>query len=114
MKSRPESLRIGLLALAVLGSGMLVPAGCHAQVSGATLTGTVTDPTGAVIPRAQVSIRNTATDVMTVVQANADGLYAAPNLIPGPYEVTVSSAGIPDRENARHYVDRRRAAGAQR
>jgi hypothetical protein len=66
----------------------------HAQVAGATLTGTVADPTGAVIPHAQVSIRNTATDIVTQFQADTDGLYTAPNLIPGSYEVTVTAQGF--------------------
>jgi hypothetical protein len=65
-----------------------------AQVSGATLTGTVTDPRGAVVPNATVSIRNTDTGVVREVTSNSDGFYAAPNLIPGPYEIKTSSPGF--------------------
>ncbi|MGH9357663.1 MAG: TonB-dependent receptor [Terriglobia bacterium] len=64
------------------------------QVSGATLTGTVTDPTGAVIPKVQVSIKNVATGVTRVVPTNSVGLYTAPNLRPGPYAVTFSAHGF--------------------
>ena len=94
MKLRLESLGLGLFAWAVLCGGMLAPSEGYAQVAGATLTGTITDPSGAVIPNAQVSIQNTATGVVTQVQADTDGLYAAPNLVPGTYEVTVSAAGF--------------------
>jgi Carboxypeptidase regulatory-like domain/TonB-dependent Receptor Plug Domain len=94
MTSRSRSVAIGFLALALLLLGILTPIQGHAQVAGATLTGTITDPTGAVIPKAQVSIRNSATGVVTDLEANSDGLYTAPNLIPGPYEVTVSAPGF--------------------
>src|SRR6516164_8167690 len=73
---------------------LFAPVRAHAQVAGATLTGTITDPSGAVIPNAQVSIRNAATDVVRVVQADNDGLYTAPNLVPATYEVTVSVPGF--------------------
>ena len=65
-----------------------------AQVSGATLSGTVTDPSGAALPGAQVTITNKGTGVSRAVPADAAGFYSAPNLAPGPYEVTVSASGF--------------------
>jgi len=65
-----------------------------AQVTGATLSGSVTDASKAVIPNAQVSIKNVATGVSTVVVVNSDGLYVAPNLLPGSYEVATSAPGF--------------------
>src|SRR5712664_4694639 len=62
----------------------------HAQVTGATLSGTVTDASGAVIAGAQVSVRNTATGISKDTMTDSAGLYTAPNLIPGPYEVKVT------------------------
>jgi Carboxypeptidase regulatory-like domain/TonB dependent receptor-like, beta-barrel/TonB-dependent Receptor Plug Domain len=85
---------VRLLGLICLLGILLAPVRTRAQVAGATLTGTIADPTGAVIPQAQVSIRNTATGVVTAVQADTDGLYTAPNLVPGSYEVTVSVPGF--------------------
>ncbi|MGH9359547.1 MAG: TonB-dependent receptor [Terriglobia bacterium] len=79
-------------AALLLGLALAVP--IRAQVIGATLSGAVTDPSGAVLPGAKVAIRNTATGVTTSVTANAAGLYTAPNLIPGPYRVTVSAHGF--------------------
>ena len=64
------------------------------QVAGATLSGTVTDPSGAAVVAAQVSITNKATGVNYTVATDSAGLYSAPNLLPGVYDVTVSASGF--------------------
>src|SRR6266699_4785908 len=66
----------------------------YAQVAGATLTGTVKDSSGAVIPNAQVLISEVATGVTRTVSPVAAGLYTAPNLLPGTYDVRVSATGF--------------------
>jgi hypothetical protein len=66
----------------------------HAQVTGATLSGTVTDASGAVIAGAEVSVRNTATGITKDTTTDSAGLYSIPNLIPGPYEVKVTAKGF--------------------
>src|SRR6266852_5717027 len=66
----------------------------HAQVTGATLSGTITDASGAVIAGAGISIRNTATGAVKDTTTDSAGFYTAPNLIPGPYEVKVSAKGF--------------------
>lgn len=65
-----------------------------AQLTGGTLFGTVTDPSGATVPKAQVSVKNVATGVVKSATTNADGLYTAPNLLPGTYQLSVSSPGF--------------------
>ena len=65
-----------------------------AQVAGATLSGTVSDPSGAIVPKATVTVRNTATNVSRTVTTNSEGFYSAPNLNPGPYEVKTSAPGF--------------------
>jgi len=66
----------------------------YSQVSGGTLTGTVKDSGGAAIPNVHMSIQNVDTGVMRVVTTNSDGLYTAPNMLPGTYEVTASAEGF--------------------
>ncbi len=81
------------LALAILLSvGMNRPAA--AQVSGATLSGLITDPSGAGIPNANVSIKNAGTGEVRTVSTNGDGFYSAPNLLPGRYEAVVAAQGF--------------------
>ena len=65
-----------------------------AQVSGATLSGLITDSSGAGIPNATVSIKNTGTGELREVPTNGDGFYSVPNLLPGKYEATVSAQGF--------------------
>ena len=87
----PRRMRGGLLVLVML---LLAAGRIYPQVVGATLSGTVTDQSGAVIPSAQISIRNTATGTTRSVTADAAGFYAAPNLLPGTYEITATAPGF--------------------
>ncbi|MDW8128947.1 MAG: carboxypeptidase regulatory-like domain-containing protein, partial [Bryobacterales bacterium] len=66
----------------------------RAQGERGTLNGTVTDPTGAVIPGATVRALNVATGVETTVQTTAAGVYRIPYLPPGTYKITVSAPGF--------------------
>ncbi|PYT20936.1 MAG: hypothetical protein DMG58_33075 [Acidobacteria bacterium] len=54
-----------------------------AQIGRGTLTGTVSDPSGAAIPNAAISITHTETGVKTSGVSGADGNYYFPNLTPG-------------------------------
>jgi hypothetical protein len=83
-----------VLSAWILGFCLLVSLPSRAQVTGATLSGTVTDATGGVIAGAQVSIRNTATGIIRDTTADSAGFYTVPNLIPGPYEVKVTAKGF--------------------
>ena len=75
-------------------SVMGFPLRLHAQVVGGTLSGTITDASGGVVPGAQVLVKDSATGITSTVSTNADGLYTAPNLLPGDYVVTASAAGF--------------------
>jgi hypothetical protein len=66
----------------------------NAQVTGATLSGTVTDPSGSVVAGAEVAIRNQGTGIVRTVTTDSAGLYSAPNLIPGSYEIAVTAPGF--------------------
>ncbi len=69
----------------------------HAQTT-ATVSGTVQDPTGAVVPGAQVSLINEATQDTRVVTSNSDGFFAFPSLVPGTYTVKASMKGFVPKE----------------
>jgi len=64
------------------------------QVAGGTLSGAVTDASGAAVPNAEVTIKNSATGITKPIATNTDGFYTAPNLLPGNYEVAVAAAGF--------------------
>jgi hypothetical protein len=80
--------------VALLALTFLVSVPVYAQVSGGTLSGTITDVSGAAIPHAQLLIKNVATGVTREVTTDSDGFYSAPNLLPGIYDVTISARGF--------------------
>ncbi len=67
---------------------------CRAQVSVATLYGTVTDPAGAAVPDATVTVSNPATGYSVSTKTQADGSYEVPALPPATYTVTVEQRGF--------------------
>jgi hypothetical protein len=79
--------------LLLLVSVLCCSAGAWAQFS-SSIEGTVTDSTGAVIPRAQVALTNTSTGVETDLKTNGSGFYKFPTLGPGKYQVEVIAAGF--------------------
>jgi hypothetical protein len=85
---------ITVCACTLLACVLVVSPRIYAQVAGATLSGTVTDQSGAVVAGAQVSTKNTGTGISVTVNANSDGFYSAPNLQPGTYQVTTSATGF--------------------
>ena len=60
----------------------------------ASLTGLVTDPTGAAIPAARVTLLNVDTAIQTTAGTSPDGYYAFPLVPPGNYRVTAEAAGF--------------------
>ena len=64
------------------------------QASSSSVGGTVRDPGQAVVPRASVTLTNTATNVARTTLSNESGLYAFPGVFPGPYRVSVESPGM--------------------
>jgi len=59
-----------------------------------SLRGTLTDPRGAVIPGAQVTIVNTSTNFVRSTATNADGIYTFVEVLPGTYNLTAEAKGF--------------------
>jgi hypothetical protein len=80
--------------LAVAGLLTLGSTRSYGQMNAATLNGTVTDPTGAAVQGATVTILNKDTNVQRVTKTNDVGNYSVPSLQPGSYSVTVAKTGF--------------------
>lgn len=72
----------------------LFPAAALAQFESASLTGTVTDAAGAVVPTAAVKAVNEATNLETAGLTNEEGRFFFSNLRPGSYRVVASAKGF--------------------
>src|SRR6266700_4265059 len=90
--SKNVAVVLGVFLAIVFCSFNTVPA--NAQVTGATLSGTVTDASSAAVVGAQISAKDTATAITKDVTSDTSGLYSIPNLNPGIYEVRVSAKGF--------------------
>jgi hypothetical protein len=83
-----------LIGVCVVAFSFLSTSTAHAQVSGATLSGTVTDSSNSVVPNATVAVLDVDKGVTRTVTTDADGFYSAPNLVPGSYKVNVTAQGF--------------------
>jgi hypothetical protein len=72
----------------------MVIASSPAQVAMGSVTGTVRDSSGGVVPGASVVVTNDGTGLSLSVTTQNDGAYFAPQLVPGDYTVAVSAAGF--------------------
>src|SRR5580692_3743217 len=88
---RSAFLRAGAVAFLLA----LIALTGHAQTFRGAITGTVTDPSGAVIPNAQVRATESATGIERTTNTTSDGQYAFQDLPLGFYKVTVTAAGFP-------------------
>lgn len=80
-----------------------------AQEYRGTISGTVSDPNGAVVPGAKVAVKNIGTNVAANVITNESGAFTVPFLVPGNYSITISGDGFKTstRENVEVKVDDR-------
>ena len=82
-----------LLVTAVLLC-LLIGLGGFAQVINATLSGTVSDSSGALIPGTEITAKHTGTGVVSTAVTNESGAYRFPSVQPGPYQVSASLPGF--------------------
>jgi Carboxypeptidase regulatory-like domain len=80
--------------LGIISVLLMLPLSVFGQRNSAAVTGHVFDPSGAPIPGATITAKQTATGTTNTTTSNAIGLYQFPFLNPGSYEFTVSKQGF--------------------
>lgn len=88
-------IRIALLLVLLFGA---IPYS-FSQFSG-SLTGTVSDPSGSVVPHANLVLTNTSTNVSQTTQSDAQGVYHFNSLAPGQYQLTTEMQGFSRVQNS--------------
>jgi hypothetical protein len=91
-----NTLRYSFLSY-LLFAAMLLVGGLRtsiAQDTTATILGTISDPTGATVSGANVTVTSLQTNVAVAVQTNDSGAYTVPNLNPGSYSITIKLQGF--------------------
>ena len=86
--------RIWLYLPVALGLGLLLSPSLYAQRDTGTIVGTVTDPSGAVVPGVNITIRNVDTNATFSTVTDGTGNYAAPLLRSGTYELGAELPGF--------------------
>ncbi len=85
--------RLGISLSASMVLSLLLCATSWSQET-STITGTVTDPSGAVVPNATISVTNQGTGTPRTSTSNGDGIYSIPGLPIGSYTLTVEAPGF--------------------
>ena len=94
MIRRTRLSSIAILATILLALLIAFPVNSRAQVVGGTISGTISDSTGAAIPNAAVLVHNDETGNERHLQTGPDGRYAAPSIPVGTYTVTADADGF--------------------
>jgi protocatechuate 3,4-dioxygenase beta subunit len=106
--NRIKKTAFALLSAVLFSTLLAVP--LYAQQITATLTGTITDPNGAVVPGAIVTATSVETGQSKTATTGEEGNYTIPFLPPGTYNVTIAKTGFAD-SRARKHPARNRADG---
>lgn len=89
-----QILRSFLVRFSVLGLALAALALTAAAQNNATIQGTVTDPSGAAVPAATVTVLDQATGTVRTTQTTNTGFYQVAQLLPGEYTVTIEKTGF--------------------
>ncbi len=87
-------LGIGLWFAATLLVSMFSASKLHGQAATASVSGTITDASGAAVPAAVISVKNTGTALARTIMSDAQGRYLVPDLGIGDYEIQATKAGF--------------------
>src|ERR1019366_357798 len=93
MIARRKRLLIGVFVVMVLFG---LARFSHAQFN-SSVAGTVTDPTGAVVPNTQVTLHNLQTGIDLKNSTNSSGIYRFNGIGPGSYQVSVEASGFAEK-----------------
>lgn len=84
--------RIAWMVLPILLAALALPV--RAQLDTGSITGVITDPSGAVVPHASIKAIETATGAVYTTVSTGTGTYVLPTLHPGIYQLTVTASGF--------------------
>src|SRR3981189_3954510 len=82
---------LALMVILLLGHGV-----CAQSPTGGAIGGTVADPSGAAVPNAKVTVRNSGTNAEQRVTTDETGYYRVTKLTPATYTVTIAASGFAD------------------
>src|ERR1700753_3317331 len=85
---------IRALLLLAVAAASVAPVAAQSLGSAGTVTGTVTDPNGAVVPNASVTIANPVTGYTRTVNSGTDGTFRFDNVPPNSYGLSVTASGF--------------------
>ncbi|HJQ25669.1 MAG TPA: TonB-dependent receptor [Blastocatellia bacterium] len=91
MRIKCKRLLLAVLLMALVAN---LAAPVLAQNPTGAIRGTVTDPQGAIVANATVTVTNKATGESRKISTGSDGIYAVENLLPGDYEVKIEAQGF--------------------
>src|ERR1700689_4731577 len=95
---RPIQAVLGFLAASWIVFAFVAAATASSQTSGGAIRGTVSDPSGASVPGAGITIEEVSTSENWRLVSSSAGLYNAPNLPVGRYNLTVKAPGFSTAE----------------
>lgn len=93
-RQHPTSRTHIFVAFLVWCCVLFAPAFAHAQMASGSITGTVTDPTGALVVGVSIKIGNRSTGASQTLTTTSSGIFNQPNLDPGNYDVTITATGF--------------------